>query len=100
MGQPVAVVVKRVLRPGFVRFELDRSLTGTSHESYTSLNISGSRPPDVLAKRLFDTGGVSAVHIHSNVVTITFEPGDETRFEPIIRDLYIHYLPGVKPTPV
>ncbi len=100
MGQPVGIVNKRILRPGLVRYEIDRSLTGTSHESYSCLNLSGIRPPDVLATRLFDTGGVIAVHIHANVVTITFEPGDEERFVPVIRNLYIHYLPGVKPTPV
>ena len=101
MGQPVAIVAARVLRPDRVRYELDRSLTGAGHENYTAaLNVTGDRPPDVLARRLFDTGGVKAVHIHSNVVTIDFEPGDQSRFEPVIRDLYIHYLPGVKPTPV
>ena len=40
------------------------------HERYSSIDdVSENRPPDVLARLLFESGKVSALHIHGNVVT-------------------------------
>ncbi len=85
--------------PDTVRFELNRSLTGMGHETYRKGGeITGERPPDVLAGRLFERGGVDVVHIYSNVVTVKLSPGASAEgIRDIIERLYIHYLPGVEP---
>lgn len=85
-----------------MRFEIDRSLTSTSHESYRSAPRSDSRrPSDVLASRLFATGHVRAVHVFSNIVTISTEVGaDVDQLEDVLRNLFTHYVPGVLPTAV
>ena len=100
MGQPITVVRKPSSKPSIVRFETNRTLTGTGHERYLAGGeISGDRPPDEVARRLIVAGGVRGVHIHSNVITVEVEPGADTAgFEDIIRDLYIHYRPGVAPS--
>ncbi len=100
MGQPIAVVRKPTTQPNLVRFEINRTLTGTGHERYgVGGEISGDRPPDELARRLIAAGGVRGVHIHSNVITVELEPGAKGEgFEEVIRELYIHYRPGVTPS--
>ena len=100
MGQPVSVVRKPSSRPDVVRLETNRTLTGMGHERYSStVEVSGDRPPDELARRLFARGGVRSVHVFSTVVTVELEPGaDNTGLEDIVRDLYIHYRPGVAPS--
>lgn len=100
MGQPIMVVEKPTKKPGVARFEINRSLTGMGHERYRSAaDATGSRPPDVLARRLFEHGGVKAVHIFSNVITVELEPKASTKgMADIIRELYIHYRPGVTPS--
>ena len=107
MGQKVGVVSRRVLRSGLIRYDLNHSLTGVSHEAYEAdFPVSGDRPSDILARRLFETGTVTAIHVHSNVVTVTFgkstssDGEDDVRTQEILNDLYTHYLPGVRPTPV
>jgi hypothetical protein len=99
MGQPVTVVEKPMSEPHVVRFELNRSLTGMGHERYRSAaDVTGDRPPDVLARRLFERGGIESVHIYSNVVTIKLEPGASREgLADVMEKLYIHYLPGVEP---
>jgi hypothetical protein len=99
MGQPVAVVEKPSSEPNVLRFELNRSLTGMGHERYLKdAEITGHRPPDELARRLFEHGGVESVHIYSNVVTIKLEAGGSgDGLKSIMEQLYIHYLPGVEP---
>jgi hypothetical protein len=99
MGQPVAVVEQPMSDPDVVRFELNRSLTGMGHETYRRADeITGERPPDVLARRLLERGGIESVHIYSNVVTVKLEPGaSPDGIRDIIEKLYIHYLPGVEP---
>lgn len=100
MGQPIAVTRKPTDRPGRVRFETNRTLTGMGHERFASLDdVLGDRPPDVLARRLFETGAVQSVHIYSNVITVDLAPGaSDPGIEGIIRDLYIHYKEGVQPS--
>lgn len=98
MGQRVTVLEKPSSRPGIVRFEINRILTGMGHERYRAGQvIEGDRPPDVLARRLFDRGGVDAVHINSNVITVDLDRGADTDgIVGIIEDLYTYYLPGVE----
>lgn len=85
--------------PGVVRFELNRSLTGMGHEAYRKgQEITGERPPDVLARRLMERGGIETLAIYSNMVTIKLEPGASSDgLLDVIQKLYIHYLPGVEP---
>jgi hypothetical protein len=99
MGQPITVTEKPTRREGVVRFELNRSLTGMGHERYTSAAITGHRPPDVLARRLFEHDAVATVSIFSNEVTVELHPwkSPEGLLE-AIEGLYIHYLPGVVPS--
>ena len=50
-------------------------------------------------RRLFEKGGVRSVHIHSNLITVELDgKGDAAGFEDVIRELYIHYRPGVTPS--
>jgi hypothetical protein len=112
MGQPIAVTRKPSSRPGVVRFEINRSLTGMGHERYRSASeAAGDRPPDVLARRLFevaDRGGpgdaIRAIHVYSNVISIEAADGadgaalDVDALEDAIRSLYIHYKDGVTPS--
>ena len=99
MGQAITVVEKPSARPGVVRFETNRSLTGMGHERYTSgADATGDRPVDELARRLFDHGGVDAVHIYPNVITVDLSkgaPGEGLR--DAIEPLFIHSVPGVRP---
>src|SRR3954452_6457598 len=99
MGQPIAVVEKKTARPGVVRFELNRSLTGMAHERYQSAaDVTGDRPPDVLAQRLFATGQVDALHMYSNEVTVDLAEGATSEgLADVIEQLYKYYLPGVQP---
>jgi L-fucose mutarotase/ribose pyranase (RbsD/FucU family) len=100
MGQPIAVVRKPTNRPGVLRFEINRSLTGMGHERYLSLDdASGARPVDELARRLLAQPGVKSVHVYSNVITVETEGNvDVDALEDIIRSLYIHYTEGVAPS--
>lgn len=100
MGQPVAVTERPTGTPGIVRYDLNRSLTGMGHERFRAgVEITGDRPPDVVARRLFERGGVQEVHIFSNTVTITLdEGGSADGIREMLENLYVHYLPGVKPS--
>lgn len=100
MGQPIAVTRKPTDRPGLARFEINRTLTGMGHERYASIDdAAGDRPPDVLARRLFEHGGVQSVHIYSNVINVELAPGgSDSGIEDLIRGLYIHYKEGVQPS--
>lgn len=102
MGEPVTVIEKPSSRPGFVRFETNRSLTGMGHERYRAGEpIRGNRPPDVLAERLFSTGKVDEVHVYGQAVTVKlFKDSSPDGLKEIIEDLYIYYRPGVEvPSP-
>lgn len=100
MGQPITVVQKPTTRPGIVRFELNRSLTGMGHERYSAVEeVTGHRPPDELARRLFAHGGVNAVHVYSNEVTAELAPGaDASGMLETLQELFIHYTEGVVPS--
>jgi hypothetical protein len=93
MGQPINVVQKPSRTPGIARFETNRSLTGMGHERYESVDdILAARPVDELARRLFATGGVRAVHVNGSVVTVQLTEGwSGDQLVDVIRGLYIHY---------
>lgn len=98
MGQPVTVVQKASSKPGVVRFEINRSITGMGHERYRAgEEVMGDRPPDVLARRLLDHGGIDGVHINSNVITLDLGKGaDLDGIAEIIADMFTYYRPGVE----
>ena len=100
MGQPITVSEKPGDRDDVVRFDLNRSLTGMGHERYRSAaDAVGDRPPDVLARLLFEQGGVQSVHVYSNEVTVELAPdATDAGFAELIHDLFIHYRPGVTPS--
>ncbi len=100
MGQPITVIQKPTSTPGVVRFELNRSLTGMDHERYHSIaDASGERPPDRLARLLFERGGVDSVHIYSNEVTVHLADGASPEgMTELITSLFTHYREGVTPS--
>lgn len=99
MGQLVAVTEKPSSRPGVLRFELNRALTGMGHEHFDSpADAYGPRPAAELARRLFATGQVDTVHIFSNMVTIDLaRGGDPEPLTDVIRLLYRYWEPGMVP---
>jgi hypothetical protein len=95
MGQPVSVIEKPTGRPGILRYETNRSLTGMGHERYSAgVPVEGDRPPDVLARRLFERGGVKTVHVYGGVITVELDRTDAAGIKEIIEDLYTFYRPG------
>jgi hypothetical protein len=95
MGQLITVVARHGASPSVVMFDLDRSLTGMAIERYRSVDdTKGPRPPDVLARRLFDLGA-TGVTVYSSVVTVEAPAelvGDlEGAFADAIEHLFIYY---------
>ncbi|MGI9599011.1 MAG: hypothetical protein ACR2QK_22800 [Acidimicrobiales bacterium] len=102
MGEPVTVIEKASSRPGYVRFDTNRTFTGMGHERYSSGEvIYGDRPPDEIARKLFETGKVDEVHVYAQSITVKlFEGAKAAGLKEIIEDIYIYYRPGVEvPTP-
>ena len=102
MGQPITVIEKPSARHGMVRFELNRNLTGMDHERYVvGQEIPGQRPPDELARRLFDHGGVTSVAMIGNTVTVDLADGRSSEgLREVIEGLYTFYREGVTPAVV
>jgi hypothetical protein len=98
MGQLITVTRKPSIRPDVAIFELNRSLTGMGHERYHSVaDIVRHRPVDELARRLFEAGGIEAVHVYSNMVTLDLAAGAKpTGLEDIISGLFTYYREGVE----
>ena len=99
MGQMVAVTEKPSSSRGVVRLELNRSLTGMGHEHFAGPEDAyGNSPADVLARRLFATGQVAAVHVYANIVTVDLRKGYGSEgLADIVRELYQYWKPGVEP---
>ena len=99
MGQLVGVVEKNSSIPGFVRYELNRNLTGSGHERFGSADDAvGPRPSAELARRLFGTGHVAGVHVYMNQITVDLEKGfTSDGLIDIVRDLYQYWKPGMTP---
>ncbi len=102
MGQPITVVERRSSRPGIVRFEVNRPLTGMGHESYRAGElVEGCRPPDELARRLLARGGIDAVHMNGSVITVDLAKGGHTEgIVELIRELFLYYPGGGTTTTV
>jgi Scaffold protein Nfu/NifU N terminal len=99
MGQPVGVVEKPSSNPGIVRFETNRNLGSMGHTRFADYDqAAGQTPSAVLARRLFDTGKVAAVHVFSNVVTVSLSPGQTSSgLQQLVEGLYTYYVPGFVP---
>ena len=99
MGQLVAVTEKPSSTRGVVRFEINRSLSGMGHEHFASADDAwGNTPSDELARRMFATGQIAAVHVYGNMITVDLEKGhDSEGLADIVRDLYQYWKPGVEP---
>jgi hypothetical protein len=99
MGQLVAVTEKPSSTRGVVRFEINRSLSGMGHEHFASAaDAWGNTPSDELARRMFATDQVAAVHVYGNIITVDLEKGhDSEGLADIVRDLYQYWKPGVEP---
>ncbi|MGK2928166.1 MAG: hypothetical protein ACSLFO_01155 [Acidimicrobiales bacterium] len=93
MGQNVTVVEKQSSNPKVVRFEINRSLTGMGHERYGSIDdVVDDRAVDVLARRLFDNGGVDSIHVNSSVITVQLGGGSTgTGLLEVIQNLFRFY---------
>ena len=104
MGQPITVTVRPGVRGDVMHFEFNRSLTGMQTYRYTAAEpVTGTKPPDELARRLF-TLGVSAVTIYSSVATVV-APAErwdalQPQVEDTITNLFIHYRDGQPPAAV
>jgi hypothetical protein len=100
MGQLITVVEKPSNRPGIVRFEINRPLSGMGHERYDGTKpIEGDRPVDELARRLMATGQAAGIHINGNIITVDLADGSDAQgLAEIIRDLFQYYRPGVTPS--
>ena len=97
MGQPVTFLRTSSPRPGIVRFELNRTLTGMGHERYRAgEEILGDRPSDELARRMLATGRLSSLHIHGSVITAELTGADDSGLGEVIASLYTYYVPGVE----
>ena len=99
MGKLVAVTEKPSSLPGVVRFELNRVLTGMGHERFRSpAEATGPHPAAELARRLFATGKVAAVHVYSNIVTVDLAKGATSEgLADVVRHLYQYWKPGMAP---
>jgi hypothetical protein len=99
MGQLVAVEQKAGGASTIVRFETNRSLTGSGHERFTSAaEAKGPRPAAVIARRFFEAGHVSWVHVYGNCITASLEAGaSQAGLNEIVRDLYQYWKPGMVP---
>ena len=95
MGQPVRVVEKSsVAKPGIVRFETNRPLSGMGHRMFLSADdvTSDTDPADVLATKMFDRGGIDSVHVNGSVVTIDLAKGQNSEgIKEVITSMFLHY---------
>ena len=99
MGQPVAVEQKAGGVSTIIRFETNRSLTGQGHENFSSPEQAlGPRPAADVARKLFASGQVSAVHVFGNIVSVTLKPGaTQSGLDVIVRDMYQYWKPVMTP---
>jgi hypothetical protein len=93
MGQPITVACKPSSNPRVLRFEINRSLTGMGHERYRSAaDAIADRPVDELARRVFAHGGVDAVHVGSNIITVELQGGSRGEgLQEVIERLFRFY---------
>lgn len=101
MGEPVTVIEKASTSPGVVRFETNRTLSGTGHDIYRSLDDTTRPVPSAtFARLLFERGDVELVHINGNVITVHLaQGGTSAGIRQLIEDAYIFYKEGVEVAP-
>jgi hypothetical protein len=99
MGQQITIVAKPTARPGVVRLETNRNLTGMGHERYaTAADATGDRPVDEVARRIFAAAEVESVHVYGNVITVDLAKGQSgDHLADVVEELFVHYVPGVVP---
>lgn len=95
VGQQITVAVTQGASPSVRIFNLNRSITGMAIERYPSVDaVKTGRPPDVLARRLFDLGAGS-VTVYSSSATVTAPPEQWPDLEPkvveTIENLFGYY---------
>ena len=98
MGQQVSVIEKPSPRPGVLRFETNRSLTGMGHERFTSMGDAvGPRPAAALARQLLSTGKVDSVYIYGNIISVDISRGQTADgLSDVVRDMYQYWKPGME----
>ncbi|HEX3088919.1 MAG TPA: hypothetical protein VHQ23_09705 [Ilumatobacteraceae bacterium] len=98
MGQQVAVTERPSPRPGVIRFETNRSLTGMGHEHFATMaDAVGPRPAAALARQLLSTGKVDSVYIYGNIVTVDISKGyTADGLGDVVRNMYQYWKPGVE----
>jgi hypothetical protein len=90
MGQLITVTVLPGVSPSTRIFDLNRSLTGMAIERYASADdAKGGRPPDVLARRVFDLGATS-VTVYSSAVSVVAPPEQWDELEPKVVETIEH----------
>jgi hypothetical protein len=94
MGQFITVTVQEGAAPSVRIFNLNRSITGMAIERYASVDDVKSewksgRPPDVLARRLFDLG-VDAVTVYSSSVAVSAPAERWAELEPKVVETIEH----------
>jgi len=99
MGQLVGVTEKPSATRGIVRFETNRTISGSGHEQFRTVDDAyGDTPSDELARRLFATGQVGGVHVMANIITVDLVKGhDSSGLADVVRDLYQYWHPGMEP---
>ncbi|HEY7625859.1 MAG TPA: hypothetical protein VH761_02285 [Ilumatobacteraceae bacterium] len=98
MGQQVAVVEKPSPRPGLLRLETNRSLTGMGHERFNTMGDAvGPRPAAVLARQLLSTGKVDSVHVYGNIISVDIAKGyTGDGLADLVRNMYQYWKPGME----
>jgi Scaffold protein Nfu/NifU N terminal len=98
MGQQVAVTERPSPRPGVLRFETNRSLTGMGHERFTSIaDAVGPRPAAALARQLLSTGKVDSVYIYGNIISVDILKGSNSDgLGDVVRSMYQYWKPGME----
>ncbi|MDH3704750.1 MAG: hypothetical protein OES57_01710 [Acidimicrobiia bacterium] len=98
MGQVVRVIEKPSSRADIVRFETNRVLTGMGHRRFRSIDDAvGDTPSDELARRLFERGGITSVHVNGNIITIELATRGTDGIVDMIEGLYTYWQPGMEP---
>ena len=86
MGQEITVTARQGAAPEVRIFDCNRSLTSMAIERYASLaDAKGSRPPDVLARRLLELGA-TRVTVYSSDVTVEAPVQRWDHLEPKVLD--------------
>ena len=98
MGQQVAVVERPSPRPGLLRLETNRSLTGMGHERFRTIGDAvGPRPAAVIARQLLSTGRVDAVHVYGNIISVDVAKGySGDGLADLVRNMYQYWKPGME----